>query len=368
MLERVLKPLWAAYACMKIGRDARSPLAIESLERKISINNEGQIAAITALPSLEAMKLIEEFMIQANVSAAETLEQKKTPLIYRIHDTPSQEKVFSLTDFLGTLGIPWSKGEAPRTERFNKLLEETRGGPHADIVNEVVLRSQMQAVYSTENIGHYGLNLAKYGHFTSPIRRYADLIVHRALVKALGLGDDGLSDRDIAQMKGTAEEITFAERRAMAAERDATDRYVAAFLADRVGAEFDGRITGVTRFGLFVRLAETGADGLCPVSKLGDEYFVHDDRMHALVGQRTGARWPLGMTVRVRLEEATPITGGLLFHMLSEPAPADRNAPPPRLGMRDRGGKPSPGFKGPQRGAQGRPKNIRSGKKGGPRR
>ena len=368
LLERVLKPLWAAYACMKIGRDARSPLAIESLERKISINTEGQIAAITARPSLEAMKLIEEFMIQANVSAAETLEQKKTPLIYRIHDTPSQEKVFSLTDFLGTLGIPWSKGEAPRTERFNKLLAETRGGPHADIVNEVVLRSQMQAVYSTENIGHYGLNLAKYGHFTSPIRRYADLIVHRALVKALGLGDDGLSDRDIAQMKGTAEEITFAERRAMAAERDATDRYVAAFLADRVGAEFDGRITGVTRFGLFVRLAETGADGLCPVSKLGDEYFVHDDRMHALVGQRTGARWPLGMTVRVRLEEATPITGGLLFHMLSEPAPADRNAPPPRLGMRDRGGKPSPGFKGPQRGPQGRPKNIRSGKKGGPRR
>ena len=275
-------------------------------------------------------------------------------------------------DFLSTLGLPWTKGEAPRTERFNKLLEETRGGPHADIVNEVVLRTQMQAIYSTENIGHYGLNLARYAHFTSPIRRYADLIVHRALVTALGLGPDGLSDRDISQMKDTAEVITFAERRAMAAERDATDRYVAAFLSDRVGAEFDGRITGVTRFGLFVRLAETGADGLVPVSRLGDEYFIHDDRMHALVGERSGARWPLGMTVQVRLAEATPITGGLLFEMLSEPAAPDPTAPRPRLGMRERNdrrpGGPGGGFKGPKRGTQGRPNNIRSGKKGGPRR
>jgi len=366
LLEPVLKPLWAAYACMKKGRDARSPLAIESLERKIAFNTEGEIAQITPRASLEAHKLIEEFMIQANVSAAETLEQKKTPLIYRIHDQPSQEKIAALVDFLGTLGLPWTKGEAPRTERFNKLLVETREGPHADIINEVVLRTQMQAVYSTENIGHYGLNLAKYAHFTSPIRRYADLVVHRALVTALGLGSDGLSDWDISKMKDTAELITHAERRAMAAERDATDRYVAAFLADRVGATFEGRITGVTRFGLFVRLAETGADGLVPVSKLGGEFFIHDDRSHALVGERSGARWPLGMTVEVRLEEATPITGGLLFHMLSEPAPPDRTAPRPRLGMRARGDR-RPGGKPPT----GRPPGIRTGRKqkmGGKRR
>jgi ribonuclease R len=168
-------------------------------------------------------------------------------------------------------------------------------------------------------------------------------------------------------MKETAEHITMAERRAMAAERDATDRYIAAFLADHVGAEFDGRITGVTRFGLFVRLAESGADGLVPVSSLGGEYFIHDDRAHALVGERTGARWPLGMSVRVRLREATPITGGLLFEMLSEPAPADHNAPRPRLGMRARGDR-RPGE--PYRaGKPGRPKNIRNGRKrGGPRR
>ena len=370
----IVAPLYAAYAVLKKGRMARSPLAIESAERRIVIGAEGEVASITPRAALEAHKLIEEMMIQANVSAAETLEAKRTPLIYRIHDTPSLEKVQALVDFLQTLSIAWSKGEAPRTDRFNKLLEETREGPNADIVNEVVLRTQMQAIYSTENIGHFGLNLAKYAHFTSPIRRYADLIVHRGLISALGLGADGLSDRDIQKMKDTAESITFAERRAMAAERDATDRYVAAFLSDRVGAEFDGRITGVTRFGLFVRLNETGADGLVPVSKLGGEYFVHDDRAHALVGDRTGARWPLGMRVTVKLAEATPITGGLLLEMISEPAAADPNAPKPRLGMRDRndrgrGGFKGGGYKGPPRaGPPGRPKNIRAGKKGGPRR
>jgi ribonuclease R len=346
LLQPILKPLWAAYETMLKGRRARSPLAIESQERKIVLNAEGEVTSITPRASLEAHKLIEEMMVQANVCAAETLEQKKSPLIYRIHDAPSQEKVQSLAEFLQTIGISWNKGEAPRTDRFNKLLGETREGPHAEIVNEVVLRTQMQAIYSTENIGHFGLNLDRYAHFTSPIRRYADLVVHRALIRALGLGDDGLTDRDIAQMKDTAERITGTERRSMAAERDATDRYVAAFLADRVGAEFAGRITGVTRFGLFIRLDETGADGLVPVSTLGGEFFVHDDKAHALVGERTGRRWPLGMRVQVELKEATPITGGLLFEMISDPLPVDPTAPRPRLGVRAR----AP-FTGPKRGA-----------------
>ena len=293
-------------------------------------------------------------MIQANVAAAETLEQRRSPLIYRVHDTPSMEKMQNLADFLGTIGINWAKGEAPRTDRFNRLLEQTRGGPHAEIVNEVVLRTQMQAIYSPENIGHFGLNLARYAHFTSPIRRYADLVVHRALVSALKLGSDGLSDRDAARLNETAELITASERRAMAAERDATDRYVAAFLSDRVGAEFEGRITGVTRFGLFVRLKDTGADGLVPVSGLGNEYFIHDDRAHALIGERSGQRFRLGAQVQVRLREATPLTGGLLLEMLSEPEPPDPTAPRPRLGMRSRG---------PQRG--GAPKGLPRGKRRG---
>jgi ribonuclease R len=366
LLETVLKPLWGAYLTLKKGRDARSPVGIESTERRVRIGADGKIDSITPRASLEAHKLIEEMMIQANVSAAETLEAKRSPLIYRIHDEPSPEKLQALGDFLATLGISWTRGETVRTERFNRLLDQVRETPHADIVNEVVLRTQMQAHYSSENIGHFGLNLQRYAHFTSPIRRYADLIVHRALIRALGFGDDGLTDRDLAQIKDTAEKITFAERRAMAAERDAMDRYIAAFLADHVGAEFDGRITGVTRFGLFVRLAETGADGLVPVSTLGGEYFIHDDRAHALVGERSGRRWPLGMNVHVRLTEATPVTGGLLFEMLSEPMPADASAPRPRLGMRARGDR-RPG--GP--GKPGRPAGIRTGRKqkmGGKRR
>ncbi|MBN8553391.1 MAG: ribonuclease R [Caulobacterales bacterium] len=357
ILEPILKPLWAAYRTMLIGRERRSPLAIETLERKIRLNEAGEVVSIEPRRSLEAHRLIEEMMIQANVSAAETLEQKKTPLIYRVHDAPSQEKIFNLSDFLHTLSLRWSKGEAPRTERFNALLNETRDGPHGDIVNEVVLRTQMQAIYSSENVGHFGLNLDRYAHFTSPIRRYADLIVHRGLIRALGLGSDGLTDKEISQLEATAEHIVMTERRAMAAERDANDRYVAAFLADRTGAIFSGRITGVTKFGLFVRLEETGADGLVPVRDLGDEYFIHDDRAHALVGQRTGKRWTLGRTVDVRLLEAVPLTGGLLFEMLSEPAPADPNAPRPRLGVRDRGGPPS----GKPRG-KGRPGGPKPGK------
>ena len=354
LLDPILKPLWEGYACMKRGRDARSPLAIESMERKIEISPEGEVLSITPRASLEAHRLIEEMAIQANVCAAETLERRKMPLIYRVHDTPSQEKLFNLADFLSTVDIPWTKGEPATTKRFNRLLAETREGPHADIINEVVLRTQMQAIYDTENIGHFGLNLDRYAHFTSPIRRYSDLVVHRGLIRALNLGDDGLTDREIAEMKATAEHVTSTERRSMAAERDATDRYVAAYLEEKVGAEFEGRITGVTRFGLFIRLEETGADGLVPVSSLGGEYFHHDDRAHALVGERSGARWPLGKKVQVRLSEATPITGGLLFEMLSDPDPADANAPRPRLGVRNRAGKP--GASGPKaRGRAGAP-------------
>jgi ribonuclease R len=373
ILDRIIKPLWQAYRCMLIGRDVRQPLAIESLERKIVLNAAGQVESIQPRASLEAHKLIEEMMVQANVCAAQTLEQRGSPLIYRVHDAPSLEKTAALADFLGTIGMAWNKGEAARTERFNKLLAETREGPHAEIVNEVVLRTQMQAHYSPENIGHFGLNLDRYAHFTSPIRRYADLIVHRALVRALKLGDDGLSDYDVTRIKETADHITECERRAMSAERDATDRYVAAFLHARVGAEFEGRITGVTRFGLFVRLAETGADGLIPVSSLGSsqggEYFVHDDRAHALVGERSGVRWRLGRMVSVRLTEATPITGGLLFEMLSDPEPRDPNAPAPRLGVRGRGdrpGAPGGGLRNGPRGPKGGP--PKGGGKSGSRR
>jgi ribonuclease R len=334
LLAPVLEPLWAAYRALSKGRTRRSPLEITSVERRIALGGDGKVASIARRTSLEAHRLIEEFMIQANVAAAETLERRRTQLIYRVHDAPSAEKLEALADFLETLGMPWDKGAPATTARFDRLLAQTREGPHAEIVNEVVLRTQMQAIYSPENIGHFGLNLDRYAHFTSPIRRYADLIVHRALIRALGLGDDGLSDDDVRRLSETAEHITMTERRAMAAEREAIDRYVAAFLADRVGAQFEGRITGVTRFGLFVRLDETGADGLIPIASLGEDYLVHDEKRHALVGQRTGVRWRLGRRVEVRLREATPITGGLLLEMLSDPEPPDGRAPRPVAGKR----------------------------------
>lgn len=372
IMDTILYPLWNAYHTMLKGRLKRAPLQIDSAERRIRMSPDGGIASIEKRVSLEAHRLIEEMMVQANVCAAETLEQKKTPLIFRVHETPSQEKVFNLADFLSTIGKPWNKGEAPTTKRFNKLLDETRDGPHAEVVNEVVLRSQMQAIYSPDNVGHFGLNLDRYAHFTSPIRRYSDLIVHRGLIRALNLGSDGLTDREIAELPAIADQVTQTERRSMAAERDAMDRYIAAFLQDRVGATFTGRITGVTRFGLFIRLDETGADGLVPVSSLGNEYFTHDDRAHALIGERSGQRYTLGRPVEVKLKEATPITGGLLFEMLSDAEPRDPNAPAPRLGLRGRG--PGTGGNGPPKRGLGRPggpkpprggtpKGVRKGKR-----
>lgn len=362
IMDAILYPLWNGYRCMLKGREKRSPLAIESPERKVLMDPGGGIGAIEPRHSLEAHRLIEEMMIQANVCAAETLEQKKTPLIYRVHDAPSQEKIFNLADFLHTIAKPWNKGEPATTKRFNKLLDETRDGPYAEVVNEVVLRTQMQAIYSPENVGHFGLNLDRYAHFTSPIRRYSDLIVHRGLIRALGLGADGLTDREVAELPAIAEQVTTTERRSMAAERDAMDRYIAAFLEDRVGATFTGRITGVTRFGLFVRLDETGADGLIPVSTLGSEYFTHDDRAHALVGERTGKRFTLGRRVEVKLMEATPVTGGLVLEMLSEAEPRDPNAPAPRYGIRGRGGD-GPPMRG--KGRPGGPKPRNGGKPSG---
>ncbi|HEY1071826.1 ribonuclease R [Brevundimonas sp.] len=372
IMDAVLYPLWNAYSTMLKGRERRSPLAIESPERKVLMDPGGGIGAIEPRKSLEAHRLIEEMMIQANVCAAETLEKTRTPLIYRVHEAPSQEKIFNLADFLHTIAMPWNKGEAPNTKRFNKLLDETRDGPHAEVVNEVVLRTQMQAIYSPENVGHFGLHLERYAHFTSPIRRYSDLIVHRGLIRGLNLGSDGLTDREIAELTAIAEQVTSTERRSMAAERDAMDRYIAAFLEDHVGATFAGRITGVTRFGLFVRLDETGADGLVPVSTLGSEYFTHDDRAHALVGDRTGKRFTLGRRVEVKLMEATPVTGGLVLEMISEPDPRDPNAPAPRYGIRGRGGdrppmrgKGRPGGPKPRNGGKpsGGLKGVRKGKR-----
>ncbi len=321
LLEPILKPLWAAYRCVWEAREKRQPLEIDAPEHKIVFKN-GRVAGVRQRERFEAHKLIEEFMIQANVCAAETLEQKGRPLIYRVHDRPSDEKIAALTDFLPTVEMSWAKGQTVTAARFNRILALAEDSPNHDIVNEVVLRTQAQAIYSPDNIGHFGLHLRSYAHFTSPIRRYADLMVHRALIKALKLGDDGVPDGQEKRLDEIAEHISQTERQSMAAERDAASRYIASYLSDRVGAAFEGRITGVTRFGLFIRLDETQADGLAPISSLGAERWIHDETAHALVGEQTGERFPLGMKLEVRLEEATPISGGLLFSVLTDPLAA----------------------------------------------
>ncbi|MCQ1833498.1 ribonuclease R [Neorhizobium galegae] len=318
LLEPILKPLWHAYGVMKRGRDRRQPLELDMPERKILLKADGTVDRVHVPERLDAHKLIEEMMIQANVAAAETLEKKRQALIYRIHDTPSLAKQETLREFLATLGIPMAKGGQMRANSFNGILAKAEGTAHQVMVNEMVLRSQSQAIYSPENIGHFGLNLMKYAHFTSPIRRYADLIVHRALVGSLGLGEGGIKPDEEAQLDDIAAEISTFERRAMAAERDTINRLIAHHLSERIGEEFVGRVSGVTKAGLFVSLPTYGADGFIPISTLGNDYFIYDEAHQALSGEKTGLGYQIGDTVDVRLKQAIPLAGALQFEMLSE--------------------------------------------------
>ncbi len=318
LLDSVLKPLWAAYAALKSARDRREPLDLDLPERKIKLDAEGRIARIYIPERLDAHKLIEEMMIQANVAAAETLEGKKLPVVYRIHDRPSDEKLRSLREFLETLGLKVPPTGQLKAGALNRVLTQAKTQPVPELVNEVVLRSQAQAEYNTDNIGHFGLNLSRYAHFTSPIRRYADLLVHRALIRALKAGDDGLDDMVIPRLDAVCQAISNAERRAMAAERETIDRLIATHLADRIGAEFEGRIAGVTRSGLFIKLKETGADGFVPISTLGADYFNYIEQTHSLTGSKTGLTFRLGNQVTVKLLEVIPAAGALRFEMISE--------------------------------------------------
>ncbi len=319
LLDPIIKPLYDAYTIVKRARDERDPLDLDIPERKILLKPDGTVDRVIVPERLDAHKLIEEFMILANVAAAEMLEKKALPLIYRVHDEPTLEKVHNLQEFLKTLDLPFAKSGALRPSLFNRVLAQVKGHDSEPLVNEVVLRSQAQAEYAAENYGHFGLNLRRYAHFTSPIRRYADLIVHRALIRGLGLGEGALPETETLEtLSEVAAQISVTERRAMKAERETADRLIAHFLADRIGATFQGRISGVTRAGLFVKLSDTGADGLIPIRTLGTEYFNYDETRHALVGTRSGAMHRLGDVVDVRLVEAAPVAGALRFELLSE--------------------------------------------------
>ncbi|HWP26231.1 MAG TPA: ribonuclease R [Xanthobacteraceae bacterium] len=319
LLDPVLKPLYAAFEALQRARNARGPLDLDIAERKIVLKSDGTVDRVITPERLQSHRLIEEFMILANVAAAETLERARIPFIYRVHDEPSPEKVEALREFLASLNISLPKGGTLRPSQFNAILDRVKGQDVEQLVNEVVLRTQAQAEYAAENYGHFGLNLRRYAHFTSPIRRYADLVVHRALIRALKLGSDGAPDHlDVRALSEIAAQISAAERRAMKAERETADRLIAHFLADRVGATFSGHISGVTRAGLFVRLDQTGADGFIPARSLGEEYFRYEEKAHAMVGVRSGETHRLGDPVTVRLVEVAPVAGALRFELLSE--------------------------------------------------
>lgn len=325
-----LKALWGAYYTLQKGRERRAPLELDLPERKILFDEAGRISSIKIKDRFEAHKLIEEFMIQANVCAAQTLEMKSPPQLsplYRIHEPPAQEKLASLNGFLPVIGLAFPAKSAVKANDFNALLKKAALSDHVEAVSELVLRSQSQARYSPEKLGHFGLNLQSYAHFTSPIRRYSDVIVHRALISALGLGPDGLPNNfSIKDIDKISDQTTTAERRSMAAERDANDRYLAYYLADKIDIEFKGHIAGVTRAGLFIKLAETGADGFCPARGLSSDYWIYDDATSALIAEKSQLRYELGQKVDVKLIEATPVQGGLLFEMCSDPKPKPKNA------------------------------------------
>jgi ribonuclease R len=231
---------------------------------------------------------------------------------------------------LDGLGFRLAKGQVLKPQHFNRILDWAAGTPERHLVNQLVLRTQSLAVYSPDNRGHFGLALRRYAHFTSPIRRYADLLVHRALITGLALGRGGLDDGPSPDFAATAEHVSATERRAAAAEREALDRYVAAWLEARVGAEFSARISGVTRFGLFVSLEGLGADGLIPIRTLPGDVYQHDPRRHMLRGRRSGRSFTLGQPVNVRLVEATPVSGSLRFALLGFDAPPKHAVRPSR--------------------------------------
>jgi ribonuclease R len=328
LLEPVLRPLYSAFRVLLAAREKRGALDLDLPERLVQLGDDGRIAEIGVRERLDSHRLIEEFMVLANVAAAQALEQRHAPCLYRVHDQPDAAKLESLREFLATLGIALPAGPRLRPADLNRVLQAAANKPVARLVNETILRSQSQAVYAPGNLGHFGLALARYAHFTSPIRRFPDLIVHRALIAAFGLGDGGLPEADRIRFEEFGEHLSMCERRAVAAERGAMDRYVAAYMAQHVGASFPGRVTSVTRFGLFLSLDGTGADGLLPIRSLGSEFFRHDEGRQMLVGERTGESFGLGDRLRVRLVEADAATGGLLFELVDVIERVERHALP----------------------------------------
>ncbi|MBI09642.1 MAG: ribonuclease R [Rhodospirillaceae bacterium] len=332
LLKSVIRPLYGAYEALLRGRDKRGTLDLNLAELQISLGENGQVATIRPTARLDSHRLIEEFMITANVAAAESLENKGAPVMYRIHEPPSPEKLEGLRQSLASLGYKLQSGSGIRPMHLGGILAQANDKGHEELVSNLILRSQSKAIYSPENAGHFGLALQRYCHFTSPIRRYPDILVHRALIAAHKLGAGSLTENEADRFVELGEKTSIYERRAEAAEREAKDRYITAFLSDRIGAQFGGRITGVTRFGLFVTLDKIGADGLVPIRTLPNDYYDHNETEHRLTGRDSGLTYTLGKTVLIKLQEANINTGGLVFELIEGGAQLQSDKRPVRKG------------------------------------
>ncbi|MES2337017.1 MAG: RNB domain-containing ribonuclease [Pseudomonadota bacterium] len=351
LLEESLLPLWDCWRALNAAREERAPLDLDLPERRIVLDEQGRILSVAPRERLDAHKLIEDYMIAANVAAAKALEHKKMPVMYRVHEPPAREKLAALKEYLKTFDIEFALGQVIRPATFNQLLARIGDSDFRPQAMEQVLRTQTQAYYGPQNAGHFGLALGSYAHFTSPIRRYADLMVHRALVAGYDLGPGGLTPEESAGFERIGEGISQLERRAMEAERETIDRYVAAYLSEHVGSILDARITGVQSFGFFATVEGIGGDGLVPARDLGSEYFRWDEKGQALVGEHSGTAFTLGQRLQLRLAEANPVSGALRFELPDGKGSAgsseDRRGKPPRVLKR-----------------RGRPANIRhQGKK-----
>jgi ribonuclease R len=346
--DKRLKPwladLWGAWRALSAARDARQPLELDLPERRVVLDEKGRILSVAPRARLDAHRVVEDFMIAANVAAAKGLEARTAPVMYRVHEPPSREKLVALKDYLATFDIALALGQVIRPATFNQLLERVGDADARPQIMEQVLRTQTQAYYGPENHGHFGLALGSYAHFTSPIRRYADLLVHRALVSAYALGPGGLAGNEDFGRVGEA--ISSLERRAMEAERDTIDRYVAAYLSERVGEVVEARVTGVASFGLFATVEGIGGDGLLAARDLGQEYFRWDEAARTLTGEHSGEVYASGRHLQLRLAEANPVSGALRFEL---PEGKGDAAGPER---RDR-------VRRPPQGRRGRPANIR---------
>jgi ribonuclease R len=382
LMDNVIGPLYAAWKILDRARVQRGALDLDVPERKIVVDDRGIMTGVAVRERLDAHRVIEEFMILANVAAARALEDKQAPCMYRIHDRPTGDKLMAARAFLEAFGLSLPKTGIAGPAQINHVLEKAKEMKTGFLIHEIILRSQAQAVYHPENIGHFGLALEKYAHFTSPIRRYADLLVHRSLIKAYGLGEGELSDVEAVKMEEMASHISSTERASAEAERASVDRFTAAFLKDKIGVEFTGRIGGVTRFGLFVKLDQTGADGLVPIRTLPQDFYVHDESQHALIGRRSGRVFRLGAPVLVRVIEADTLTGSTVLELVGgesgadvpgyrgKPLSASHFSPGGGFGRREKdrkgGRKGGPRKDGGKKHGEDRSQKPKSGKKGGP--